>query len=64
MDSDKLNRPGQLIVANHPTLIDIVFLISRIPYACCIVKDSLWHNPLCVDRLSMPVTSAMAIRKR
>ncbi|WP_245395049.1 hypothetical protein [methane-oxidizing endosymbiont of Gigantopelta aegis] len=22
---DKLNRPGQLIVANHPTLIDIVF---------------------------------------
>jgi len=27
---DKLNRPGQLIVANHPTLIDIVFLISRI----------------------------------
>jgi len=42
---DKLNRPGQLIVANHPTLIDIVFLISRLPQACCIVKDSLWHNP-------------------
>lgn len=28
---DKLNQPGQLIIANHPTLIDIVFLISRIP---------------------------------
>jgi 1-acyl-sn-glycerol-3-phosphate acyltransferase len=42
---DKLNRPGQLIIANHPTLVDIVFLISRIPHATCIVKESLWHNP-------------------
>ncbi|MCF6203491.1 MAG: 1-acyl-sn-glycerol-3-phosphate acyltransferase [Methylococcaceae bacterium] len=41
---EKLNRPGQLILANHPTLIDIVFLISRIPAANCIVKESLWHN--------------------
>jgi 1-acyl-sn-glycerol-3-phosphate acyltransferase len=22
---EKLNRPGQLIIANHPTLVDIVF---------------------------------------
>jgi 1-acyl-sn-glycerol-3-phosphate acyltransferase len=42
---EKLNRPSQLIVANHPTLIDIVFLISRIPAANCIVKEKLWHNP-------------------
>jgi 1-acyl-sn-glycerol-3-phosphate acyltransferase len=42
---EKLNRPGQLIVANHPTLVDIVFLISRIKYANCIVKESLWRNP-------------------
>lgn len=42
---EKLNRPGQLILANHPTLIDIVFLISRMPYANCIVKESLWLNP-------------------
>jgi 1-acyl-sn-glycerol-3-phosphate acyltransferase len=42
---DKLNRPGQLIIANHPTLIDIVFLISRIKQANCIVKARLWHNP-------------------
>lgn len=42
---EKLNRPGQLIIANHPTLIDIVFLISRIPAASCIVKEQLWHNP-------------------
>jgi len=42
---DRLNRPGQLIIANHPTLIDIVFLISRISTANCIVKEKLWHNP-------------------
>jgi len=42
---EKLNRPGQLIVANHPTLVDIVFLISRIREASCIVKGSLWRNP-------------------
>lgn len=42
---EKLNRPGQLIVANHPTLVDIVFLVSRIREASCIVKGSLWRNP-------------------
>ena len=42
---EKLNRPNQLVLANHPTLIDIVFLISRMPFAGCIVKEKLWHNP-------------------
>jgi 1-acyl-sn-glycerol-3-phosphate acyltransferase len=42
---EKLNRPGQLILANHPTLVDIVFLISRIKQSNCIVKGSLWRNP-------------------
>ncbi|WP_426993261.1 lysophospholipid acyltransferase family protein [Methylomonas sp. CM2] len=42
---EKLNRPGQLIVANHPTLVDVVFLLSRIQHASCIVKASLWRNP-------------------
>lgn len=42
---EKLNRPGQLIVANHPTLVDVVFLLSRIKQASCIVKASLWRNP-------------------
>lgn len=42
---EKLNRPRQLIIANHPTLVDVVFLISRIPAANCIVKEKLWHNP-------------------
>lgn len=42
---ERLNRAGQLILANHPTLIDIVFLLSRIPAASCIVKKDLWDNP-------------------
>ena len=42
---EKLNKSGQLIIANHPTLIDVVFLISRIPAANCIVKEKLCHNP-------------------
>ncbi len=42
---EKLNRPGQLILANHPTLVDVVFLLSRIKQASCIVKASLWRNP-------------------
>jgi 1-acyl-sn-glycerol-3-phosphate acyltransferase len=42
---EKLNRPGQLIIANHPTLVDIVFIISRVKQVNCIVKEQLWHNP-------------------
>ncbi|POZ60252.1 lysophospholipid acyltransferase family protein [Chromobacterium alticapitis] len=41
----KLDRPGLLILANHPTLIDVVFLISLLPNADCVVKSSLARNP-------------------
>ena len=34
-----------LIVANHPTLIDVVFLIALFPQADCVVKEALWRNP-------------------
>jgi len=42
---DKLARGGQLILANHPTLIDTVFLIAFVRNADCIVKGGLWNNP-------------------
>lgn len=35
---------GSLIVANHPTLIDVVLLISIIPRAQCVVKHQLYDN--------------------
>lgn len=42
---EKLNRPGLLILANHPSLIDVVFLISFTPRADCVVKAALLLNP-------------------
>lgn len=41
----ELQRPGQLILANHPSLIDVVFLISLLPRADCVVKSELLRNP-------------------
>lgn len=41
-----LGRPGQLVIANHPTLIDVVFLLAFMPTASCVVKRGLWRNPL------------------
>lgn len=38
------NASGRVIVANHPTLLDVVFLISMIPHAFCVVKKALWSN--------------------
>lgn len=43
---ERLGRPGQIIVANHPTLIDVVFLLAFTPSAVCVVKQGLWRNPL------------------
>lgn len=44
--AEKLDdQDGNLIVANHPTLLDIVFLVSLLPSALCVVKKSLWRNP-------------------
>lgn len=37
-------KGAKLVLANHPSLIDVVFLISMIPNANCIVKGRLTHN--------------------
>ncbi len=42
---ERLQRRGLLILANHPSLIDVVFLISFVRHADCIVKAALAHNP-------------------
>ena len=36
---------GRLIIANHPTLIDVVILVSLVPRAQCVIKHELWQNP-------------------
>lgn len=43
--AERLGKPGQMIIANHPSLIDVVVLISLIRDANCVVKQSLWNNP-------------------
>ncbi|MFO2463188.1 1-acyl-sn-glycerol-3-phosphate acyltransferase [Pseudomonas sp. 15FMM2] len=43
--AEKLGRPGQMIIANHPSLIDVVFLIGLVRQTNCVVKQSLWQNP-------------------
>lgn len=35
---------GTIVIANHPSLIDVVILVSRIPNAVCVVKESLFQN--------------------
>jgi 1-acyl-sn-glycerol-3-phosphate acyltransferase len=42
---ERLQRGGLLVLANHPTLIDTVFLMAFIRRADCIVKGRLWNNP-------------------
>ncbi|RAI58319.1 lysophospholipid acyltransferase family protein [Roseicella frigidaeris] len=43
---DALRREGGLVIAaNHPTMLDAVLLVSRLPRAVCITKASLWTNP-------------------
>lgn len=43
--AERLGRPGQMIIANHPSLIDVVFLIGLVRNANCVVKQSLFANP-------------------
>jgi 1-acyl-sn-glycerol-3-phosphate acyltransferase len=43
---EKLSRSGGLIVvANHPTLIDVIQLLAQIEHGNCIVKKAMWNNP-------------------
>jgi len=44
---DSLNAQAPLIIApNHPSLIDAVLVISRLPDVACIMKANLWDQPI------------------
>ncbi len=46
---EKLQKAqGTLIVANHPTLIDVVVLIAFLPKVDCVVKAALMKNPVMI----------------
>ena len=42
--SENIPTSGEIIVANHPTLLDVVFITSLIENANCIVKKALTNN--------------------
>ena len=44
-NTEPLTWRGVLIVANHPSLIDVIVLVSYLPDAICVVKEGVWHNP-------------------
>lgn len=57
--TELLGAPGrQLIVANHPTLLDYVFLTALLPQADCIVSSARAENPF----LSGAVRAARYVR--
>ena len=39
-----------VVVANHPSLLDVTAIIARMPHVCCVVKSGLVKSPL-VGRL-------------
>lgn len=42
---ERLRGGGRLILANHPTLIDVVLLMALVEQADCVVKGALGRNP-------------------
>jgi 1-acyl-sn-glycerol-3-phosphate acyltransferase len=40
------DEPGLIVVANHPSMLDAVMLVARLPRSACIMKASLMRNPL------------------
>ena len=40
------DEPGLIVVANHPSMLDALMLVARLPRSACIMKSSLMNNPL------------------
>ncbi|HUQ53134.1 MAG TPA: lysophospholipid acyltransferase family protein [Gammaproteobacteria bacterium] len=49
-----LGGAGTVIVANHPTLLDVIVLLAYVEQAGCVVKKTLWRNPF----VSVAITAA------
>ena len=46
---ERLGRVGQLVLANHPSLLDVVLIFSKEPRFNCIVKQDLLKNPVMIS---------------
>lgn len=47
----RLQQSGVLVLANHPSLIDVIVLIALIKNPDCIIKESLLKNPFMLGML-------------
>jgi 1-acyl-sn-glycerol-3-phosphate acyltransferase len=46
-DKDEFrNIHSKIIIANHPSLLDFVYIMSLVPNSTCIVRGGLTHTPL------------------
>ena len=39
------DEEGLIVVANHPSMLDALMLVARLPRSVCVMKASLMHNP-------------------
>ena len=39
------NLRGTIVIANHPSLLDVVFLMSFMQHTRAVVKEGVWRNP-------------------
>lgn len=46
---ERLGRPGQLVLPNHPSLLDVLFVVAHVPEINCIVKQDLLRNPVMIS---------------
>lgn len=43
---DRPLSAGTIYIANHPTLVDATFILTKLPDAICVMKKSLMRNPV------------------
>ena len=36
---------GAIVIANHPSLLDVVFIMSLMEHTQCVISKSVWDNP-------------------
>lgn len=48
---EKLGRPGQLVLCNHPSLLDVVLMIGHCSDLNCLVKKDLVNNPTMCNQI-------------
>lgn len=54
---------SKIIVANHPSILDVVFLISFMPNADCIVRGSLSHSVFAIIIKQLYLVNTMGIEE-